>query len=65
MSDPKTREKLASASSRIWSRYRSGKKLKPADRQIMREAYYVNVLPQDRDFSVTQWVEDGFPDILF
>ncbi len=33
------------------------------DREILTLAYWESALPDDPDYSVAQWVEDGFPDI--
>lgn len=32
-------------------------------RELLTEAYHVDVLPVDKDYSLHQWVEDNFPAI--
>lgn len=49
----------------IWAQYRRGHDLTDEDMSVLRQAYYMSVLPRDPDFSVYEWVERGFPQIFF
>lgn len=57
---PRTlREKAAE----IWGRFRRGQGLDPADRANMIDAYWAHDLPDDPNYDLYQWVEDGMPDL--
>lgn len=46
----------------VWSRCRGGACVPTdEDRRVLTAAYWEGVLPQDPDYCVAQWVEDGFP----
>ena len=46
----------------LWLRYRSSESRPTEDeRKLLTEAYWACVLPDDYDYNVAQWVEDGFP----
>lgn len=46
----------------LWLRYRSSTSRPNEDeRKILINAYWASLLPDDPDYSVPQWVEDGFP----
>lgn len=55
------RIQLTAKSKEIWLKYRSGGVPDQDERKVMLDAYWENVLPRDPDYSVVQWVEDGFP----
>lgn len=57
------RQQLREKAKEIWRRYRSGGSPSEAEKSTMRSAYYDSLLPKDPDYSVGQWVEDGFPEL--
>ena len=50
---------------KVWRRYR-GRDARPTqlERDLLLQAYYTGALPRDPDYSVSQWVEDGFPPFI-
>lgn len=58
-----TRQELITKARDLWRRYRNGGRPTEAERGILLQAYYDNALPKDPDYSVYQWVEDGFPSL--
>jgi hypothetical protein len=44
---------------KLWRKARSGGELSEEERELMRQAYWEDRLPDDLDFDVYQWVEDG------
>jgi hypothetical protein len=57
-----TREKAKEAWARA-KRHRQSR-LGEEDRHVLTMAYWQGCLPKDDDYSVAQWVEDGFPTFL-
>lgn len=55
------RSQLVQQSKIIWARCRGGDSPTQTERDVLLEAYWASVLPEDPDYSVYQWVEDGFP----
>lgn len=63
--DEKSLVELATKAKQIWiSSRRGARRLTPEERGIMRSAYWSSVLPKDRSYSLSQWVEDGMPEIV-
>ena len=62
---PNTAPKQARAleARRLWQKYRSGGRPNQEERDFLRDAYWSGLLPKDPDYSVAQWVEDGFPQL--
>lgn len=61
MAQPTKRE-LALNALNVWRRYRgTDRHPTQADMDVLRSAYWEGCLPKDPDYSVAQWVEDGFP----
>lgn len=56
---------LKNKSLQIWNRYTQGSPLTPDDKKVLREAYWDSALPKVQGYNLSQWVEDGFPQILF
>ncbi len=58
-----TYNELIAEARRLWRKYRNGGRPTSDERDTLLEAYYASVLPRDPDYSVYQWVEDGFPEL--
>jgi hypothetical protein len=57
------RFELRAQAKEIWFEVTKRGRVKPTTKQrdILNQAYWAGVLPNDRDYSVDQWVEDNYP----
>lgn len=57
------KQALALQARDLWRKYRNGGRPSESERSTLRDAYWSGCLPKDPDYSVAQWVEDGFPQL--
>lgn len=57
------KQKLVQRVEKLWLKYSRGGRPTEREKELFREAYYENSLPNDPDYNVYQWVEDGFPNL--
>lgn len=62
----KNKKKLSprERSLRIFQRCRQGRRPTKPERRLLIDLYWSGQLPRDTNYSLYQWVEDGFPEVM-